>query len=187
MSRGPMRHSGLNGSFTSVSLDWLGDAIHTAEDYTSPMHTSPSGEPLVWRGALHGGFQHWQGENSPSDNWADFGKAIRLTMAAFMQANPELAKKHGLTDATFDAEADRRISQYVENFFLMSGNVMGTDRNKEGAARQCALGNPAACEQWEDHGEPAPTTPVCSRRGHDLPRLERRFVGHRFFHSPSAR
>jgi hypothetical protein len=29
---------GPNGSFTSISLDWLGDAIHTVEDYTSPMH-----------------------------------------------------------------------------------------------------------------------------------------------------
>jgi hypothetical protein len=94
----------------------------------------------------HGGFQHWQGENSSSDSWAGFGQAIRLTMAAFMQANPELAKRNGLTEANFNAEADRRISQYVENFFRMSGNVMGTDHTKEEAVRQCALGNPAACD-----------------------------------------
>ncbi len=139
---------GRNGSFTSTSLDWLGDAIHTVEDYTSPMHTSASGEPLVWGGGAHPiqALGHWQGENSPSDNWADFGKAIRLTMAAFMQANPELARKNGLTEATFDAEANRRISDYVDRFYRMSGNVMSSDHLKEAAARQCALGNPAACD-----------------------------------------
>ena len=137
---------GPNGQFNSVSLAYLGDAIHTVEDYTSPMHTSPSGEPLPWYGASHGGFQHWQGENSPSDSWAGFGQAVRLTMAVFMQVNPELAKKKGLTEATFNAEADRRISQYVENFFRMSGNVMSSDSIKKDMARQCALGNPAACD-----------------------------------------
>jgi RHS repeat-associated protein len=136
---------GPNGQFNSTSLAYLGDAIHTVQDYTSPMHTSSSGDPLPWYGAAHGGFQHWQGENSPSDDWAGFGKAIRLTMAAFMQANPELAKKNGLTQANLNAESDRRISQYVENFYRMSGNVMGTNNMKEEAARQCALGNPAAC------------------------------------------
>jgi RHS repeat-associated protein len=142
---------GPNGSFTSISLDWLGNAIHTVEDYTSPMHTSSSGEPLVWAGGSHPiqAFGHWQGENSPGDNWADFGQAIRLTMAAFMQVNPELAKKNGLTEATFNAEADRRISQYVGRFYVMSGNTMSSDSVKADAARQCALGNPAACEMLE--------------------------------------
>lgn len=45
-----------NGNFTSVSLDWLGDAIHTVEDYTSPEHVSASGEPncMEWK-------QHYRG------------------------------------------------------------------------------------------------------------------------------
>jgi len=144
MMAGASATLGENGQFNSVSLAYLGDAIHTVEDYTSPMHTS-SGQPLPWYGAAHGGFQHWQGENSPSDSWAGFGQAVRLTMAAFMQANPEQAKKNGLTEATFKAEADRRISQYVENFYQMSGNVMSSNPIEEDAARQCALGNPAAC------------------------------------------
>jgi len=63
-----------------------------------------------------------------------------------MQANPELPKKNSLTEATLNAEADRRISQYVNNFYRMSGNVMSSDKVKEDAARQCALGNPAACD-----------------------------------------
>ena len=108
-------------------------------------YSPASGQPLPWYGAAHGGFQDWQGENSPSDSWAGFGQAVRLTMAAFMQANPEQAKKNGLTEATFKAEADRRISQYVENFYQMSGNVMSSNPIEEDAARQCALGNPAAC------------------------------------------
>jgi RHS repeat-associated protein len=137
---------GPNGQFTSISLAYLGDAIHTVQDYSSPMHTSSSGEPLPWYGAAHGGFMHWQGENSPSDSWAGFGEGVRLTMAAFMQANPELAQQKGLTAATFNAQADERISQYVESFFRMSGNVYGTSNAKEEGARQCALGNPAACD-----------------------------------------
>jgi hypothetical protein len=66
-------------------------------------------------------------------------------MAVYMQRNPEKAKKSGLTEANFDSEANRRISQYVENFYRMSGNVMSTNNVGVEAARQCALGNPAAC------------------------------------------
>jgi RHS repeat-associated protein len=145
MMAGATATLGPNGQFNSVSLAYLGDAIHTVEDSTSPMHTSPSGQPLPWYGVAHGGFRHWQGENSPSDSWAGFGQAVRLTMAAFMQANPEVARKNGLSEATFNTEADRRISQYVENFYRMSGNVMSTDDWKIGAAGLCALGIPAAC------------------------------------------
>ena len=67
-------------------------------------------------------------------------------MAAFMQANPELAAERGLTEATFKAEADRRISQYVDGFYKMSGNVLSTDHIREDSERQCALGNIAACD-----------------------------------------
>lgn len=153
MAAGAHATLGSDGQFNSVSLAYLGDAIHTLEDYTSPMHTSSSGQPLPWYGAAHGGFKHWQGENSPSDSWAGFGLAIRLTMAAFMDVNPVLAAKKGLTAATFDAQANQRISDYVERFFRMSGNVMSSNNVAEEAARQCALGNPAACSHQRCPGQ----------------------------------
>lgn len=137
---------GPGGTFTSESLDLLGDAIHTVQDWTSPMHTSASGDPLVWRGVFHGGLQHWWGENSPEVNWAAIGRAIRLTMAAFMQANPELAKRKGLTGKTFEAECARRISGYVASFFASQSQGQESAVIREDARRQCALGNRAGCE-----------------------------------------
>jgi len=145
MMAGSSATLGPDGQENSVSLAYLGDAIHTVQDYASPMHTSSSGEPLPWYGAAHGGFRHWQGENSPNDSWARFGLAIRLTVALYLQRNTEVAKKKGLTEANWNAEADRRISRYVENFYRMSGNAMSTDEREQELARLCALGNPAAC------------------------------------------
>ena len=45
----------------------------------------------------------------------------------------------------------QRLKQEDRSFVLhckigMSGNVMSSDNLKEDAARQCALGNPAACD-----------------------------------------
>jgi len=132
------------GTFTAAGLAALGDAIHTVEDYTSPMHTSASGEPMVWYGALHGGLAHWEGEASPMADWSRIGEAVRLTMAAFMQANPVEAANHGLTPSTFNAEANKRIEDYVRSFYAGS-DFQQSNVIQEDAARQCALGNPAAC------------------------------------------
>ena len=133
-----------NGDFTAAGLAALGDAIHTVEDYTSPMHTSTTGEALVWRGALHGGLAHWEGEASPMADWSRIGQAIRLTMAAYLQANPVEAGKHGLTNKTFDVQAQGRIEDYVRWFYAGS-DFQQSSVIQEDAARQCALGNPAAC------------------------------------------
>ena len=111
------------------------------------MHTS-GGEPLPWGGVGRhpiDAFHHWEGENLPSRDWSGIGKAIRLTMATFLEANPERSAKHGLTEATFDKEANKRIEQYVNSFFALPNTGISTDIQRE-AARQCALGNPAACE-----------------------------------------
>ncbi len=132
-----------SGSFTAEGLAALGDAIHTVQDYTSPTHTSAAGDPLVWRGALHGGLAHWEGEASPMADWSRIGDAVRLTMAAYMQANPAAAAQHGLTEKTFGAEAQKRIEDYVHWFY--AGSNFQNNNIQEEAARQCALGNPAAC------------------------------------------
>jgi RHS repeat-associated protein len=134
---------GPGGSFSDLSLVRLGDAIHTVQDYTSPMHTSAAGELRPWSGMLRfGAVSHWAGESAPNRDWSRIGWAVRLTMAAFMQANPALAAKHGLTQDTFDREANNRVSQYVDWFYTQSAPRWGWE---EDAARQCALGNRAAC------------------------------------------
>jgi hypothetical protein len=118
--------------------------MHTLEDMTSPMHTTDDGTPRTWEGYGFMGYKgaaHWAGENDPSDSWARFGWAVRLTLAAYVQVDPVAAAKHGLNGNNFEQEANRRISAYIDNYFAMKkGSHM-----QEEAARQCALGNPAAC------------------------------------------
>jgi RHS repeat-associated protein len=132
-----------SGHMSSDALDHLGDAMHTLEDMTSPMHTTDDGTPRVWEGVGflgHKGAAHWMGENEPSDSWARFGQAIRLTLAAFVQANSVGAAQHGITADNFEREANRRISDFVDREFIIKGDPIG-----EEAARQCAMGNLAAC------------------------------------------
>ena len=139
-----------NGKMSSSALDHLGDAIHTLQDMTSPMHTADNGRPLVWYGKFGklgtNGIRHFNGENDPADSWARFGEAIRLTLAAYVQANPTAAAKHGLNADNYLREANRRISDYVDHYYLLRSRMTGgLDPVAEDAARQCALGNPAAC------------------------------------------
>lgn len=138
----------LGDRFTDLGLIRLGDAIHTVEDYTSPEHVSAGGELLPWSGVGFLGLRgmaHWGGESAPNRDWAAIGTAVRLTMAAYMQANPEQAAQHGLTEATFDNQANQRISQLVEWFYSQPVNSNINSEAQRDAARQCALGNPAAC------------------------------------------
>jgi len=142
-----------NGVFQQAGLEALGDLIHTVQDFSSPMHTTDDGTPKVWNGGFWPpskwgpGFNHYMGEGSPYDDWSRVGLAIRLTMAAFMQASPKLAAAGGLTPATFDREAAKRITDYVDQ--MWTPNVRG-DPVAAGAARLCALGNPAACGVNQD-------------------------------------
>lgn len=134
-----------SGNMSSDALNHLGDAMHTLEDMTSPMHTTDDGTPLVWYGKFGrggtNGILHFLGESSPADNWARFGWAIRVTLAAYVQADPVAAAKHGLNGDNFEKEADRRTSDFISQFYSMRNDPAGED-----AARQCALGNPAACD-----------------------------------------
>ena len=91
------------------------------------------------------GLHHIDGENSPSLDWSAIGQAVRLTMAAYLQANPTGAAAHGLTSSNFDAEAQKRIEQYVSSFYSTATEGWRVHHMKEDAARLCALGNPAAC------------------------------------------
>jgi RHS repeat-associated protein len=139
-----------DGSFSSISLEMLGDAIHTLQDLTSPMHRTSSGDPVPWRGGAIEAAVHFNGEASPSADWAGFGLAVRLTMAAYMLTSPEAAAKHGLNKWNFENEAQKRISDFVNSYYdkeaTWAGAHPGTVEIQRDAARQCALGNPAACD-----------------------------------------
>jgi hypothetical protein len=112
-----------------------------------PVHTADDGTPLVWYGRFGkrgtNGLLHFMGENDPSDSWARFGEAIRLTLAAYVQANPIGAAKHGLNADNYVTEANHRISDFVYQYYRLYSKK--GDPIAEDAARQCALGNPAAC------------------------------------------
>jgi hypothetical protein len=133
-----------SGKYSSAALDALGDAMHTLQDMTSPMHTTADGTPKTWEGygvLWHKGAGHWAGENDPSNSWARFGWAIRLTLASYVQTNPVDAAKHGLTANNYEKEANQRISEFIGSYFIVKGDPIA-----EGAAKQCAMGNPAACD-----------------------------------------
>jgi len=135
---------GGNGEMSAGAVDHFGDAIHTLHDMTSPMHTTGDGTPRVWEG--YGGLgqkgaAHWLGENDPSDSWSRFGWAVRLTLAAFVQINPMAAAKRGITAENYERVANERISEYIDRYYIIKSKSPG----EQDAARQCALGNPAAC------------------------------------------
>jgi RHS repeat-associated protein len=138
-----------SGDLSTIGLYALGDALHTVQDYTSPEHTDENFQPYQYGGGfrsfsqIRGTLDHASGESSPSADWSRIGLAIRLTMAAFLQADPVGAAKLGLTEKTLDAEATKRIEQYLQNEFR--AHEIGMSPVQEDAARQCALGNPAAC------------------------------------------
>lgn len=136
---------GWFGNFTDRSLVFLGDAIHTLQDYTSPVHRNDSGKALPWMGYDLNAVGHMAGENTPMRNWSRIGWAIRITMAAFMDVNPEQAAQNGLTPATFDREAQKRINKYINSFYSQYNGMLAFRPGEIDAARQCALGNPAAC------------------------------------------
>jgi len=85
-----------------------------------------------------GALAHVEGENDEARSWFGIGQSIRNLIAGFVQAFPEDASKLGDPDRA----ADAAITNIVSNYFTMLGS-----RNPmaEEAARQCGLGNRAAC------------------------------------------
>ena len=147
---------GPGGGLNATGLDALGAAIHTAEDYTSPMHTDTSFTPQVWNGGYWPpskwgpGFAHVSGEGSPDQSWSRIGFAVRLTMAVYLQSGAACESgKRCLTERNFESEFQRNISDYINNFYNQQpelGTYPGLREATVDAARQCALGNPAACQ-----------------------------------------
>ena len=147
---------GSGGTLNSTGIDALGDAIHTVEDFTSPMHTDSNFMPYVWNGGFWPpskwgpGVTHVDGEASPAQDWARIGFAMRLTMAALLQSGASCESgKRCLTAQNFESELDRNITDYVNSFYgaqqTLGGFPSGANQEQAEMARQCALGNRAAC------------------------------------------
>jgi len=128
-----------DGTFSKTSLVHLGNGIHTLQDTTSSVHMQ-NGSPLPWNGKADGGLTHYLGENSMSDDWGGIGQAIRKSMSALMDANPENAAKHGLTEKSFEGEVSKQVDKLINHTYFDS------EIERE-SARQCALtgGQGAAC------------------------------------------
>jgi RHS repeat-associated protein len=144
---------GLNpdGSFTANAIRALGDAIHALQDYTSPMHTDANFNLMVWTGGRAPGqwgtdMHHYQGESSPDQDWARIGLAVRLSMAARLESGAACEPgKRCLSAANFESEYDRDVTHLVESYYNTVPDYQRTRDISEDEARQCALGNPAAC------------------------------------------
>ena len=147
---------GANGQLNKTGLDALGNAIHTVEGFTSPMHTDANFMPMEWRGGYWPpskwgpGAAHVLGGNSPETDWARIGYAIRLSMAAYLRSGVACESgKRCLTQANVEAEVARNIADYVHcaEHFEDANHYHNNGNNpiEEDAARQCAIGNPAAC------------------------------------------
>jgi RHS repeat-associated protein len=121
------------------SLVRFGRAVHTLTDMGSPMHMGPNG-PLPWNNGKREGAIHVFGERSEPVNWLMLGQSIRLAIAGFAQAFPKLAAGKDL-----NKWAEKTITDYVTSYY--GADAAGRPPNPvlEDAARQCALGNRAAC------------------------------------------
>ena len=133
--------SGSGTDVTQSALTAFADAEHTLTDLGSPAHTDPSGTPRQWTGHLRGYPAHMLGEWSQAVDWYGFGQSIRNAIAGFASAFPEI-----LSPSDVSAVAEERITNAVEHFFTpTSFSAQGAMMMIEESARQCALGNPAAC------------------------------------------
>ena len=143
---------GSGNSLNITGVNALGDAIHTLEDYTSPMHTDHAFMPMEWDGGTWPpskwgpGLNHVLGEQSPDQDWSRIGLAVRLTMAAYLQSGEGCQSgKRCLTADNFEYEFQQNMTEYVNNFYATHNAGASSEAQKD-AARQCALGNPAACD-----------------------------------------
>ncbi len=135
--------SGSGADVTQAALTALADAEHALTDEGSPEHRDASGTPQVWTGSWWDYPAHIYGESDPSASWYGFGQSIRNALLGLSVAAPEI-----LSPSRVDAEATARITTAVSRYFMAthySPLEAGEATIEEDAARQCALGNRAAC------------------------------------------
>jgi hypothetical protein len=133
-------------SWGDTSLGYFADGAHTVQDLGSPAHTDSAGNPITWGGGFIEGIVHILHETSPEDSWLGIGNSIRNTVDLYSELHPDEAAAQGGAGNW----ADRAITSFVSNYYAGMTQSRGVDpltnANNEDAARQCALGNRAACD-----------------------------------------
>jgi RHS repeat-associated protein len=123
------------------ALTYFGIAGHALTDLPSPSHSAPDGTPTTWNGIFgEGALGHVMGERDESLDWYGIGQSVRNLIAGFVQAFPEDASKLGDPDRA----AQRAIEGIVGRYYGFPDRS-NSSHLKEEMARQCALGNRAAC------------------------------------------
>jgi hypothetical protein len=131
----------------SATLTYLAVAGHTLSDLGSPSHLGSDGTPTTWPGLApwHWGsdLSHVLGEDDESIDWAGIGQSVRNQIAGCVYSLKESCNT--IVGGPPDQAAARTINQIVQRYFSNVNILPYYDPIQEDAARQCALGNPAAC------------------------------------------
>ncbi len=142
------RNLGDVQGLSDAALTYFAIAAHTLTDKGSPSHTAPNGDPTTWGGIFGPGawsadIAHIRGEENEAQSWSGIGRSVRNLVDNFFDTFPEEAGRtfHG---ASASAVSQRAIEQIVSAYYENPSAV--PHLNEEDAARQCALGNPAACD-----------------------------------------
>jgi hypothetical protein len=142
--------SSAGANITSEALTPFGYAMHSLTDMGDPMHMAGD-TPITYSGGLRETVLHVMGEIDESVDWLALGQTIRLAIAGFSEAFPDRARAEG----NIEAWTRRAIGDYVSHYFSLTratgnptnGEAAGRSALAEDRARQCALGNPAACDR----------------------------------------
>ena len=132
-------------NLTPDALWAFGRATHALADIGTPEHTGKDGRPVEYTGGTWELLVHSWRERGPGASWSGIGQSIRLVAAAYYFAFPKLAAKQG----SFESFVRTAIVDYVDRAFSgLTGKSAGPGRGTiaQEEARQCALGNPAACQ-----------------------------------------
>ena len=118
------------------ALKYFAMAAHTLADLGSPSHADSDGTPTVWGLAPNQwghDIAHVRGESDEGLDWWGIGQSYRNVAAGWKASFPEEKQP----------DPQKAIQQDVDNYFNSRGAK--ASHLDEGAARQCALGNLAAC------------------------------------------
>jgi hypothetical protein len=133
-------------TLTPSSLRAFGRAIHALADMGTPQHMTKDHTPIEWDGISSLPLHFWR-ERGPASSWGGIGMSMRLIAAGTFYSLYKLTNKK-LPD--FETFVRHQISDYVDRSFAgAGGRVVSTGAGSiaQESARQCALGNPAACSQ----------------------------------------
>ena len=133
---------GLN----DAALTYFAKAGHTLTNLGSPTHAAVDGTPTTWYGVFgKGSMAHVVGESDEIMDWYGIGQSVRNLIGGFIHAFPKYASKLGDPAAA----AQKAIEKIVDSRYAPLIGIPGVETQRE-MARQCALGNRAACGEIPD-------------------------------------